>query len=97
MTVLHGFTNEVIRQRRRELSTINNNQETIKDDPDDIGIRKKEAFLDVLLKAKVDGKPLTDSEVREEVDTFMFEVKTDENAYKIECHLDFFYSFDSGP
>lgn len=33
-----------------------------------LGIRKKQALLDVLLKV-----PLTDMEIREEVDTFMFE------------------------
>ena len=37
------------------------------------GIRKKDALLDVLLKSTVNGVPLTDAEIREEVDTFMFE------------------------
>jgi cytochrome P450 family 4 len=40
---------------------------------DDIGIKKKLALLDVLLKATIDGKPLTNAEIAEEVDTFMFE------------------------
>lgn len=37
-------------------------------------MKNKYAFLDLLLLAEVDGKPISDEAVREEVDTFMFEV-----------------------
>ncbi|XP_037916535.1 cytochrome P450 4d2-like isoform X2 [Hermetia illucens] len=67
--ILHNFTEDVILKRRDALLT---NQ--IKGD----GIsppeskRKRAALLDVLLQSTIDGKPLTNADIQEEVDTFMF-------------------------
>uniref|UniRef100_A0A182VX83 Uncharacterized protein n=1 Tax=Anopheles minimus TaxID=112268 RepID=A0A182VX83_9DIPT len=71
LKVLHGYTDSVIKNRRRELEAGNTN--ALDHNENDLGIKKKMAFLDMLLQSKVDGQPLTDLEIREEVDTFMFE------------------------
>lgn len=72
LKTLHDFTDKVIGERRRRILTED------KDDKDDfdesIGQKRKMAFLDILLQSTIDGRPLTDLDVREEVDTFMFEV-----------------------
>lgn len=78
--VLHGFTDSVI-QRRREDSLkhgINKNDKFNNEKFEDeaIGGRQKRAFLDSLLHSTIDGKPLDDLEIREEVDTFMFAVSS---------------------
>ncbi|XP_058822327.1 cytochrome P450 4d2-like isoform X2 [Topomyia yanbarensis] len=69
--ILHNFTTNIIRSRRQELMEKGGNQGILGDDS--IGSKTKMAFLDVLLQATIDGRPLTDKEIQEEVDTFMFE------------------------
>ncbi|XP_030378277.1 cytochrome P450 4d2 [Scaptodrosophila lebanonensis] len=68
---MHEFTENIIEQRRQTLvegKTID--QDT---DIDDLGQKRRMALLDVLLQSTVDGAPLSNYDIREEVDTFMFE------------------------
>lgn len=72
LKVLHDFTDKVIVARRQELLDAQNTNAG-ESPKDEVGIKKKMALLDVLLQAKIDGQPLTNEDIREEVDTFMFE------------------------
>ncbi|CAG9563014.1 unnamed protein product [Danaus chrysippus] len=67
---VHYETNKVIKTRRQELEL---SKITKLEKNNDMGIKNKHAFLDLLLLAEVDGRPINDEHVREEVDTFMFE------------------------
>ncbi|TDG41418.1 hypothetical protein AWZ03_012156 [Drosophila navojoa] len=71
LKVLHSFTEKIIVQRREEL--LRANSSTQSSDDVDVGAKRKMAFLDILLQSKIDDKPLTNTDIREEVDTFMFE------------------------
>lgn len=75
LKTLHSFTHSVIMSRQQELALANEKATQNFGDADGIGIKKKTAFLDLLLQASVDGQPLSNEDIREEVDTFMFEVR----------------------
>ncbi|CAO1410718.1 unnamed protein product [Diamesa serratosioi] len=72
--IMHKFTTNIIENRREALLKDDTTDFDIDDiENDDVGLKKKQALLDVLLKSTIDGKPLTNDEITEEVDTFMFE------------------------
>ncbi|XP_029356961.1 cytochrome P450 4V8 [Echeneis naucrates] len=67
LKILHSFTYKVIRERAEDIS----NAES--DSNSDQGMRKRQAFLDMLLKTTYeDGSKMSHQDIQEEVDTFMF-------------------------
>lgn len=76
LKTLHDFTDSVINERRntilnKESDRANENEDSL---DDSMGVKRKMAFLDILLQSTINGKPLSNLDIREEVDTFMFEV-----------------------
>ncbi|XP_055857587.1 cytochrome P450 4d1 isoform X3 [Episyrphus balteatus] len=71
LKILHGFTEKIIIQRREEI--LREKEKKIQKEANDVGAKRKMAFLDILLQSEIDGKPLSNLDIREEVDTFMFE------------------------
>ena len=69
LDILQGFTRKVIATRKSELKN------RVNDDNHDneVGIKRRMAFLDLLVNASEDGAVLTDEDIQNEVDTFMFE------------------------
>uniref|UniRef100_A0A6Q2WTW4 Cytochrome P450 4V2 n=1 Tax=Esox lucius TaxID=8010 RepID=A0A6Q2WTW4_ESOLU len=67
LKVLHSFTSNVIYERAEYISYVESDSES------DQGMRKRRAFLDMLLKTTdEEGNKLTHQDIQEEVDTFMF-------------------------
>ncbi|XP_062243542.1 cytochrome P450 4V2 [Platichthys flesus] len=68
LKILHSFTNKVIHEREENISS------TEPDSHPENGKKKRQAFLDMLLKTEYeDGNKMSHQDIQEEVDTFMFE------------------------
>ncbi|XP_001355223.2 probable cytochrome P450 4d14 [Drosophila pseudoobscura] len=88
---MQDFTNNVISERRDLLqkSISDGTYETTNASPlDDVGQKRRMALLDVLLQSSIDGAPLSNEDIREEVDTFMFEGHdTTTSSIAFTCYL----------
>nr|pir cytochrome P450 enzyme, CYP4C39 enzyme - green crab, common shore crab [Carcinus maenas]AAQ93010.1 cytochrome P450 CYP4C39 [Carcinus maenas] len=91
LRVLHHFSNSAIENRRKEYQLEKlNAKENIDDDV--IGKKRRLAFLDLLLNYSETQMPLSNEDIREEVDTFMFEghdttaAALNWSVYLLGCH-----------
>ncbi|XP_054149154.1 cytochrome P450 4V2 [Melozone crissalis] len=74
LNILHNFTDMVIAEKAEELKNTQQKKHDNDGNSEESGSKKRKAFLDMLLNATDDeGKKLSYRDIREEVDTFMFE------------------------
>uniref|UniRef100_V9KNB6 Cytochrome P450 4V2-like protein n=2 Tax=Callorhinchus milii TaxID=7868 RepID=V9KNB6_CALMI len=75
LRILHSFTEKVIAERVREMEThVESNHSGFDLDSNSKSKKKRKAFLDLILSVTDEnGKKLSHQDIREEVDTIMFE------------------------
>lgn len=77
LDIVHNYTRGVIRDRKAALEVKHKSDDSAAasggGDGESFGRKKRLAFLDLLLEGNQANNLLTDEDVREEVDTFMFE------------------------
>jgi cytochrome P450 family 4 len=77
---IHSFSREAIAIRRQQTdeNEKNSGQVPLEEVDLDLGIKSRpKLFIDIMLNATVNGQPLSDEDIREEIDTFIFAVKTE--------------------
>ncbi|CAL1295803.1 unnamed protein product [Larinioides sclopetarius] len=72
LKTLHSFTEKVIREKKASLLSKGGKMSESEDELR-LGGKKRQALMDLLLDMHVNGQQIMEEDIREEVDTFMFE------------------------
>lgn len=72
LKVIHSFVDNVIETRRNEIIQKQQNGTKSSVESDSITTKKRNALMDLLLQSNMDGQPLSNDDIRGEVNTFMF-------------------------
>lgn len=76
--IIHQYDKSIIDKRMKIINEEKlNNKNSFDNNNDEIGVRKKKVFLDILLEARSNEQSISDEEILNEVDTFMFGVGTE--------------------
>lgn len=69
MKVVSDTTQKVISSRRKHYEE---HPEELKENTNEVGVRKRMPLIDTLLRTNVEGKPLSNQDIEDEVNTFLF-------------------------
>lgn len=72
VTEIHSFTRKVIEDRRKTKLSRLSDATQLSNSDEEFGIKKRRALLDILLDSTIDGQPLSNGDIQEEAENFMF-------------------------
>ncbi|KAK5643929.1 hypothetical protein RI129_007774 [Pyrocoelia pectoralis] len=73
LNIIHSLTNKIIKNKMEALNELSQSCKNASRSDTDVEEKRRVAFLDLLVEASQNGEHITRKEIREQVDTIMFE------------------------